>query len=70
MRFDIYGQDVVMANKMESGGERGKINVSEDTKKLLEENETCNYTFIENKEITVKSTGKSLMSYFLNYEFD
>ena len=36
IRFDIYGKDVRIANSMESGGEKGKINVSETTKELIE----------------------------------
>jgi class 3 adenylate cyclase len=35
IRFDIYGEDAKIANKMESSGEKGKINISEDTKVLL-----------------------------------
>jgi class 3 adenylate cyclase len=35
IRFDIYGEDAKIANKMESSGTKGKINISEDTKKLL-----------------------------------
>lgn len=37
VRYDIYGQDVLIANKMESNGKKGHVHVSEDTKKLLEE---------------------------------
>ncbi|CAK67070.1 unnamed protein product (macronuclear) [Paramecium tetraurelia] len=36
VRYDIYGPDVLIANKMESKGERGKVQVSESTKKTLE----------------------------------
>jgi class 3 adenylate cyclase len=36
VRYDIYGPDVLMANKMESGGLAGKINVSDVTRELLE----------------------------------
>lgn len=68
VRFDIYGKDVVIANKMESGGTKGKINVSESTRRLLEANEDCNYSFTANKGIYVKSTGSKHMSYFLNYD--
>ena len=31
IRFDLYGENVVIANKMESGGDSDKINVSEDS---------------------------------------
>jgi class 3 adenylate cyclase len=38
IRFDIYGDDVLIANKMESEGEKGKINVSLEVKELIEAN--------------------------------
>ena len=31
VRYDIYGKDVTIANKMESNGERGKILISGST---------------------------------------
>ena len=34
--FDIYGKDVAIANKMESEGVEGWVNVSIYTKQLLE----------------------------------
>ena len=37
VRFDFYGPDVMIANKMESEGERGMINVSKRAKKYIEE---------------------------------
>lgn len=52
---------------MESGGQEGRINVSERTKDLLEELETINYTFEENKRIWIEPLGKDIPSYFLNY---
>lgn len=36
MRYDIYGPDVVIANKMESNGQEGNVQVSEVTKDLVE----------------------------------
>lgn len=35
VRYDIFGQNVLIANKMESNGVPGKINVSETTKTFL-----------------------------------
>lgn len=32
VRYDIYGPDVLIANKMESEGSTGFINISESTK--------------------------------------
>ena len=40
VRYDIYGPDVLIANKMESNSLPGKILVSHTTKKLLSE---CQY---------------------------
>lgn len=39
IRYDIFGNDVLIANKMESNGITGSIVVSESTKELLEKNE-------------------------------
>ena len=36
VRYDIYGPDVLIANKMESEGSPGFINISENTKAILE----------------------------------
>lgn len=36
VRYDVYGKDVSMANKMESNGEKGNVMVSEVTKDLIE----------------------------------
>ena len=36
IRYDIYGKDVVIANKMESNGIPGKVTVSENLKEMLE----------------------------------
>lgn len=68
VRFDLYGEDVVIANKMESGGEAGKICVSESTKALLEQVEMANYTFTEHKDITIKSSERVTKSYFMNID--
>jgi len=38
VRYDIYGKDVLLANKMESNGERGRILISQPLKQLLDEN--------------------------------
>jgi hypothetical protein len=36
VRYDIYGQDFLIANKMESNGVEGNVHVSSKTKALLE----------------------------------
>ncbi|OMJ68370.1 hypothetical protein SteCoe_34205 [Stentor coeruleus] len=53
VRYDIYGQDVMLANKMESNGVPGRVAVSEKTKKLLEgyENDHAKFDFEFLKEV-------------------
>ena len=36
VRFDFYGPDVKVANKMESEGIKGKINISQKVKDYLD----------------------------------
>ena len=46
VRYDIYGPDVMVANKMESNGAPGRINVSEKTKEFLELiDQSCKFEF-------------------------
>jgi class 3 adenylate cyclase len=66
VRFDIYGPDVLIANKMESGGKPGSICVSKSTKELLESLETSNYSFEDHKLINIKSLGLDIPAYFLH----
>ena len=35
IRFDIYGEDALIANKIESNGEKKRVNVSQTTKDML-----------------------------------
>ena len=53
IRYDIYGQDVVIANKVESSGIQGKVSVSQTTKELLEDYMPSNFRFKEHKEIKI-----------------
>lgn len=65
VRFDVYGKDVVTANKMESNGENGKICVSSSTRDILENSETCRFEFEEHKVVNVY--GVNVNSYFVKY---
>jgi phospholipid-translocating ATPase len=49
VRYDIYGKDVSIANKMESSGVEGRIHVSEATKNLVERAEKKPFTFTKHK---------------------
>lgn len=68
VRFDLYGEDVVLSNKMESNGQPGNICVSETTRALLEQVEMANYTFTDNQVIHLKSSDRKVNSYFMNLD--
>ena len=66
VRYDIYGSNVLIANKMESSGEAGKIAVSETTKEIIESFIPGSYQFLEAKEVKVPSLSKKIKLYFLS----
>jgi phospholipid-translocating ATPase len=49
VRYDIYGKDVSIANKMESSGVEGRVMVSEATKSLVERADKNPFIFIKEK---------------------
>lgn len=57
--YDIWGDTVNVAARMESSCEAGKINISESTCKLIQDNYTCNYR----GEIEAKNKGMLKMYY-------
>ncbi|MDQ6469473.1 adenylate/guanylate cyclase domain-containing protein [Flavobacterium sp. LHD-80] len=59
--YDIWGDAVNIASRMESNSESGKINVSENTFELIKDNFDCSYR----GEILVKNKGMMKM-YFVN----
>jgi class 3 adenylate cyclase len=59
--YDIWGDTVNVASRMESMSEAGKINISEHTYELIKNEFNCEYR----GEIAVKNRGKMKM-YFVN----
>ncbi len=59
--YDIWGDSVNVAARMESNSEPGKINISEDTYKLIKDKFECQ----PRGELAVKNRGKMKM-YFVN----
>ncbi|KRX00071.1 Adenylyl cyclase class-3/4/guanylyl cyclase [Pseudocohnilembus persalinus] len=57
VRYDIYGRDVLIANKCESHGTTGYITVSEATKNLLKENFEDLYQFELKEEFKISAQG-------------
>ena len=59
--YDIWGDTVNVASRMETNSETGKINISEHTFELVKDEFNCEYR----GEIPVKNRGKMKM-YFVN----
>ena len=58
VRYDIFGEGVLIANKMESNGAPGHVCVSEDTKELLRKNFDHSYNFIPHTKVNLPSINK------------
>ena len=65
VRYDIYGPDVLMANKMESGGMAGRINVSDAAMEVIQRYKPGKYEFELNKEIYAKVINQRRNCYFI-----
>ncbi|CAD8078293.1 unnamed protein product [Paramecium primaurelia] len=65
VRYDIYGQDVLIANKMESNGKKGQVHVSEVTKQLLEQDYEDIYSFTFNTKVTLNAINRSIDGYII-----
>jgi class 3 adenylate cyclase len=68
VRYDIYGEDVIKANGMESNGAVGKIQVSETTKRLLEQNNPGRFKFERHSDVVGKGSAKSVTGYLVQEE--
>jgi class 3 adenylate cyclase len=68
VRYDIFGGDVLVANKMESNGVAGRVVVSEDTKRLLQSSthEIANmFDFNEHKTVELQGINRQVESYLV-----
>ena len=65
VRYDIYGKDVLIANKMESNGKEGHIMVSRETKNLLEEAFSDFFLFEFYKEVNIPALKMNVEGYFI-----
>jgi len=53
VRYDIYGPDVMVANKMESEGRNDKVNVSNTTKLYLEKVAPGEFKYFFNQKVEI-----------------
>ena len=65
VRYDIFGSDVLIANKMESSGSPGRINISEETKKLLESKDLP-FNLTLNKVVHIDAANKDITCYLID----
>ena len=63
-QYDIWGDTVNIANRMESSGEVGKVNVSQSTYELLKDR--TEFTFASRGKIEVKGKGEIEMYFVSN----
>ena len=71
VRYDIYGEDVTIANKMESNGTIGMVQVSEVTKILLESSYHSEFIFTLNKKpIILPNSDRTVNGYYVDYSID
>lgn len=65
VRYDIWGKDCIIANNMESHGEKGNINVSETTKNLLELTLPGYFRFEFREKVILEKISTQINSYLL-----
>jgi len=63
--YDIWGDTVNIASRMESNSEPGRINISETTYEIIKDNYSCQFR----GEIEAKNRGK-LKMYFVDYPIE
>jgi len=66
IRYDVYGNNAYIANKMESNGKPGSVNVSEKTRNMLMTKFDDEFIFENNKPIFISNTGENIESFFIN----
>ena len=71
VRYDIFGQDVLIANKMESNGQSGTVCISGETLALLKQNQFIMDTldFTEHTSFEIGNIGRKIQSYIVEQIF-
>lgn len=71
VRYDIFGQDVLIANKMESNGKQGCVCISDSTYNLLKQNQFIVDTldFTEHDTFEIGNIGRKIQSYMVEQIF-
>jgi len=65
IRYDIYGTDVLIANKMESNSVEGRINISEGVKRQLDDRVPGFVDIAFNKTVEIPEVSRAVNCYFV-----
>lgn len=66
IRYDLYGHDVLIANKMESSGQQDKVHISQATKDMIERSsQQRRYNFIQDADVDIQVLETTVKTYFL-----
>ena len=72
VRYDIFGDGVLIANKMESNGVPGKLCVSDDTRRLLQRSTEVarEYSFADHNVVELARIGKRIPTFIVERRSD
>lgn len=70
VRYDIFGGDVLIANKMESNGLAGKVVVSESTKRLLLPEYSQKFNFFNHKTVELQGINRTVEAFIVALQDD
>jgi class 3 adenylate cyclase len=72
VRYDIFGADVLIANKMESNGLAGKVVISEETKRQLLIIPECTqkFDFFTHKTVDLQGIHRTVESFIISTRED
>lgn len=65
VRYDIYGPDVMVANKFEEFGKTGFIHISESTKDILDQDQKKSFNIAPNGIVKVDKLNAEYNGYIL-----
>jgi class 3 adenylate cyclase len=66
IRYDLFGQDVLIANKIESSGKSDALHISDATKLMLDRSDAWNKYYAEkDADVEIKALGRKIGTYFL-----
>lgn len=65
VRYDIYGRDVMIANKFEEFGEIGKVHISSSTKAILESAE-ANFKMVPHGTVKIEKLNVELPGFLVS----